>query len=516
MAEDLWPVACDVAELEIALMNLCVNARDAMPKGGLITLEGRNRTLTGQEEQTAGLTGDFVALSVTDTGTGIASDNISKVFEPFFTTKEVGSGTGLGLSTVYGIVRQCDGAITVYSHPGRGSTFKIYLPRVAGAALEQPLEVEPHPAPASAPNGNGTETAAMADKRLFYGSTHQVPLYPGTGMTSDPAHPNVINLGLPPGAGSEAFRAAMSGTLLPALDLGWELMRIDAMEFWGDLSFLKGGVVFSRMITTVSPRYAHEIQTPEFGFGFELTKTAKEDDLYGVLKRYSASLILLFLLAASSVTAAYGHGLGTDKSRPVTISDKQVVVEATMNPTFIDQVAGSNPTFVVRALDDSKLNTTIPGIDFRIVVELRNEMLLDQRFRSSDGVVAANLVPDEEIEGWQTNGNQPADQVEVNQSSPVELSSRILSAGGLYHIAVTIESGSPGIAVDEDKKFDLYVSVGRTYTYDVQGGQMLAMYIDPAITLPPGVARIDQAIDILAFDQPRQHFQPRFGFFDRL
>jgi hypothetical protein len=192
-----------------------------------------------------------------------------------------------------------------------------------------------------------------------------------------------------------------------------------------------------------------------------------------VLKRHSASLTLLFLLAASSITAAYGHGLGIDRSLPVTISDKQVAVEAAMNPTFIDQVAGSSPTFVVRALDDSKLNTTIPGIDFRIVVELRNETLLDQRFRSSDGVLATNVIPDSEIESWEINGNAPADQVEVSQSRPVELRSKILSAGGLYHIAATIESSSPGIAVDSDKKFDLYVSIGRTYTYDVQGGQMV-------------------------------------------
>jgi hypothetical protein len=191
-----------------------------------------------------------------------------------------------------------------------------------------------------------------------------------------------------------------------------------------------------------------------------------------VLKRYSASLTLLFLLAASFVTAAYGHGLGTDKSLPVTISDKQVSVDAAIKPTFIDEVAGSSPTFVVRALDDATLNTTIPDVDFRIVVELRNETLLDQRFRSSDGVVAANLVPDTGIDVWQINGNAPAGRVEVSQSSPVELRSKILLAGGLYHIAVTIESSSPGIAVDSDKKFDLYISIGRTYTYDTQGGQM--------------------------------------------
>jgi peptide/nickel transport system substrate-binding protein len=195
--------------------------------------------------------------------------------------------------------------------------------------------------------------------------------------------------------------------------------------------------------------------------------------IYGVLGRSSASLTLLLIIAASSFTAAYGHGLGTDKSRPVTISDKQVAVEASMTPTFIDQVEGSSPTFVVRALEDAKLNTTIPGVDFHIVVELRNETLLNERFHASDGVVAANLIPDAGIEGWEINGNPPSDRVEVSQG-PIELRSRIMSAGGLYHVAATIESSSPGIAVGPDKTFDLYVSIGRTYNYDTQGGQMVA------------------------------------------
>ncbi len=195
-----------------------------------------------------------------------------------------------------------------------------------------------------------------------------------------------------------------------------------------------------------------------------------------MLGRESASLALLSLLAASSVTAAYGHGLGTDKSLPTTISDKQVSMEASIKPTFIDQVSGTSPTFVVRALDDAKLNTTVPGVDLHIVVQLRNATLLDQRFRSSDGVMAANLIPDSKIYGWEINGNpSPSDRVEVSQSGPVELRSRILSAGGLYHIAVTLEKSSPSIAVQSDQKFDLYVSIGRTYTYDAQDGDQMAV-----------------------------------------
>ncbi|AFU57226.1 hypothetical protein Ngar_c02780 [Candidatus Nitrososphaera gargensis Ga9.2] len=200
------------------------------------------------------------------------------------------------------------------------------------------------------------------------------------------------------------------------------------------------------------------------------------------MKRYPASLVLLLLLLAAIVPfipfPAYGHGLGTDKSLPATISDKQVSVEATINPSFIDQVAGTNPTFVIRALDDTKLDSTIPGVDFHIVVELRDEIVLDQHFRSSDGVVAANLIPDGEIDGWEINGNNspsPTDRIKVSKSNPIELKSKILSAGGLYHIAVTIESSSPGIAVQSDRKFDLYVSVGRTYTYDVQGNNQMVV-----------------------------------------
>jgi peptide/nickel transport system substrate-binding protein len=216
-----------------------------------------------------------------------------------------------------------------------------------------------------------------------------------------------------------------------------------------------------------------------------------------VLGRYSASLTLLFLLAVSSVTAAYGHGLGTDKSFPATISDKQVSVEVSMKPTFIDQVAGGSPTFVVRALDDAKLNTTIPGIDFHIMIELRNETLFDQRFRSSDGVVVANLIPDGKIDGWEINGNPPSDMVEVSQSSPIQLRSKILSAGGLYHIAATIETSSPGIAVKANQKFDLYLSIGRTYTFDVPGGEQMVVK-----TYYDDVRDFDYSDSTISFETP--------------
>jgi peptide/nickel transport system substrate-binding protein len=191
-----------------------------------------------------------------------------------------------------------------------------------------------------------------------------------------------------------------------------------------------------------------------------------------VLKRYSASLTLLLVIAIfSSITIVSGQGLGTDRSLPVTISGKQLSVEASLNPTFLDEVSGSKPAFIVRTVDDPT-NSTIPGIDIRIVVELNNEILVDQRFRSSDGVVRANLIPDGNIEGWQINGQAtPSEQIEVSQSNPVELRSRILTAGGLYHIMVIIEKSSPGLAVESDQEFDLYVSIGTSYTFGLQTPQ---------------------------------------------
>jgi PAS domain S-box-containing protein len=133
LPETLWPVTVDLSELEIAILNLAVNARDAMPKGGRLDIRARNHTLEGDEE----LSGDFVALTVSDTGAGIPPDLLDKVCEPFFTTKEVGKGTGLGLSQVYGFAQQSGGRMIIESELGQGVQVTILLPRSQAAPAQQ-------------------------------------------------------------------------------------------------------------------------------------------------------------------------------------------------------------------------------------------------------------------------------------------------------------------------------------------------------------------------------------------
>jgi PAS domain S-box-containing protein len=157
-AEPLWAIEADPDQIVQVLMNLCLNARDAMPQGGTLTVTTGNATV--KEGSVGGqpyvLPGDYVKMSVTDTGMGVSKEMQGQIFEPFFTTKEVGKGTGLGLATVYGIVKQSGGYVWVDSELGQGASFRIYLPRAKGAtAPDMSAKAEARP--------RGTETILVAE-----------------------------------------------------------------------------------------------------------------------------------------------------------------------------------------------------------------------------------------------------------------------------------------------------------------------------------------------------------------
>ena len=154
--ESVWPIQVDRAQLEAALLNLAVNARDAMPDGGDLTIAVENRVL---EDGRSVPGGEFVVISVSDTGTGMPPEVLEKVFEPFFTTKESGKGTGLGLSMVYGFVQQCHGHVEVESEPNAGTTIRIFLPR----SHEEPESLSLDQATVAHPFGNGRTVLVVED-----------------------------------------------------------------------------------------------------------------------------------------------------------------------------------------------------------------------------------------------------------------------------------------------------------------------------------------------------------------
>lgn len=175
--------------------------------------------------------------------------------------------------------------------------------------------------------------------------------------------------------------------------------------------------------------------------------------------------------------SAYGHGLGFDESVPVNISGKQVAIETTLTPFYIEGVPEGRPVFTVRAHDPAT-NSTIAGTDFRVIVSLRNEVVLDQRFTSPDGLVIADLVPDD-VETAEVNGRpQSPEPVQVSKESPAEIRSKILTDGGLYQVSVTLEKTSTGLQLEQDRKFDLFVSISKTQEFEAdteQGPQTVSV-----------------------------------------
>jgi CheY-like chemotaxis protein len=169
--KETWTILGDPTQAHQILLNLCVNARDAMPNGGSLTIGAENCVL---DEQYAAMNieakaGRFVTISVTDSGTGIPQDLLDKIFMPFFTTKEVNKGTGLGLSTVMAIAKSHDGFVKVYSEPGKGTTFKVYLPamEISSEARKQPSRN------VSLPRGNGETVLVVDDEAAILSITSQ-------------------------------------------------------------------------------------------------------------------------------------------------------------------------------------------------------------------------------------------------------------------------------------------------------------------------------------------------------
>lgn len=159
-APGLWPVLVDPPQLENALLNLCINARDAMPDGGRITIRAGNCTLDSPAARQFDMRpGEYVTLSVTDTGVGMSASVAARVFEPFFTTKPLGAGTGLGLSMIYGFARQSGGQVCIDSELGRGTTVTIYLPRYEGDVRDE----EMRPAPPVLPRATDSKTVLVVD-----------------------------------------------------------------------------------------------------------------------------------------------------------------------------------------------------------------------------------------------------------------------------------------------------------------------------------------------------------------
>jgi nitrogen-specific signal transduction histidine kinase/CheY-like chemotaxis protein len=198
---DIWPIKIDPAQIDQLLANLCVNARDAIAGVGKVIIETENTTFDEAycSVHKGFVCGEYVMLAISDNGCGISNEVLDHLFEPFFTTKEVGKGTGLGLATVYGIVKQNEGFIKVYSKPGEVTTFNIYLPRFVGQAIESQAE-----STAKTPKGIGETVLLVEDEVMSLhvsramleelGYTVLIAGTPGEALSQAKAHSSDIRL----------------------------------------------------------------------------------------------------------------------------------------------------------------------------------------------------------------------------------------------------------------------------------------------------------------------------------
>jgi two-component system cell cycle sensor histidine kinase/response regulator CckA len=248
-------VCADPGGIEQVVMNLVVNARDAMPRGGQLTIETANVTLDEEyaRQHVGAKPGPHVMLAVTDTGTGMDRATLARIFEPFFTTKGAGKGTGLGLSTVFGIVQQNGGTVWVYSEPGQGTTFKVYLPRVDEAIQEVKPVVEPTTL-------RGTETVLLVDDDdqvrvvaraiLLRHGYHVIDARnAGEALLLSESHRGAIHLLL-----TDVVMPQMSGPdLARRLAAGRPAMKVVCMSGYTDDTIVRHGVIEARMAYLQKP-----------------------------------------------------------------------------------------------------------------------------------------------------------------------------------------------------------------------------------------------------------------------